>query len=692
VNSSLLQGAASLRNLVRQRAGILTTELVQKPARFGLGEVPERLTPDNTTDSVCGFCSTGCSLTVHLRENQAVNLTPATDYPVNLGMACPKGWEALSPLRAADRATTPLLRQSNGSLVPVDWDHAMQVFSLRFKAIQDKHGPASVAFISTGQIVTEEMAFLGALAKFGMGILHGDGNTRQCMATSVAAYKQSFGFDAPPFTYKDFEDSDVILLIGSNLCIAHPILWQRILRNPHNPEIIVIDPRRTETAIAATRNYPIEPKSDLTLLYAIARQLIKTGAVKGDFVRAHTNGFEDFAAFVETYTPEYASEITGLDAKDIVALAARIAAGKRVSFWWTMGVNQSHEGTRTAQAIINLALMTGNIGRPGSIPTANSWAYDQIIDGIRQDKIKGLWVIATNTLHSWIDQRDVQKLIQKLDFLVVQDMYATTETAQAAHLILPVAGWGEKDGTFINSERRIGLTKKVSKAPGHALSDFNIFKLVAHYWGCAQMFSRWSSPEAVFHILKEISRGQPCEITGIDDYRMLDRCGGIQWPLPKGETLETERRLFADGVFFHLDRRAKFIFDNSRPASELPDEQFPFMLLTGRGTSAQWHTQTRTAKSAVLRKLYPNDVYAELNPKDAEEKGFESGETIVVSSRRGMIQVKVLVTSTIQRGQIFIPMHYPTVNQLTFPSFDPHSRQPSYKMAAVRLEPLTTEE
>lgn len=723
-------------NLLRQRTGALTQELVQEPARFGLGKVPARLQPDATTDSVCGFCSTGCSLTVHLREGHAINLTPATDYPVNLGMACPKGWEALSPLQAKDRATTPLLRQTDGNFVPVDWDHAMQVFCLRIQAIQDQHGPASAAFISTGQMVTEEMAFLGALAKFGMGMIHGDGNTRQCMATAATAYKQSFGFDAPPFTYKDFEESDVIVLVGSNLCIAHPILWQRILRNPHSPEIIVIDPRRTETATVATQHYAIAPKSDLTLLYGLARLMIKLGAVKKEFIEAHTNGFEEFAAFVEIYTPEYTSQITGLDLSKVLHLAKTIAAGQRVSFWWTMGVNQSHEGTRTAQAIINLALMTGNIGRPGTgansitgqcnamgsrlysnttnlfggrdftnpthreeiarilhipatrIPTENSLAYDQIIEGIRDGKIKALWVIATNTLHSWINQSDVRELLAKLDFLVVQDMYATTETAQAAHLILPAAGWGEKDGTFINSERRFGLTKKVSKAPGEALSDFSIFRLISHYWGCSEMFSRWSSPEAVFRILKEFSRNRPCDITGIEDYRMLDRAGGIQWPFRHGETLEQERRLFEDGQFFHPDHRARFLFEPSRPPREEPDDQFPFTLLTGRGTSAQWHTQTRTAKSAVLRKLYPKEVYVEVNPADAADLDLSSGETIRISSRRGSITAKVLVTSTVRAGQVFIPMHYPTVNQLTYPSFDPYSRQPSYKHAAVRLAPL----
>src|SRR5918993_187328 len=221
---------------------------------------------------VCGFCSVGCSLDVNVADGVAVSLTPTKDYPVNLGMACPKGWEALTPLRAPDRATTPLLRATRDQpLKPVDWPTALGAMVSRFKAVQAEHGPEAVAFISTGQIASEEMALLGAVAKFGMGMVHGDGNTRQCMATAVVAYKESFGFDAPPYTYADFESSDVIVLFGSNLCIAHPILWQRVMRNPHRPQIIVIDPRATETSQTATQHLAISPKSDLTLLYGIAR-------------------------------------------------------------------------------------------------------------------------------------------------------------------------------------------------------------------------------------------------------------------------------------------------------------------------------------------------------------------------------------------------------------------------------------
>ena len=215
--------------ILHQRDGRLTRELVLEPATHGLGLTPARLKPDATTSMICGYCSTGCSLNVHLKDGQAVNLSPTTNYPVNLGMACPKGWEALTVLDAPDRATTPMLRNASGKLVPVDWPTALKEFVHRFKAIQAEHGPHSVAFLSTGQMPTEEMAFLGALAKFGMGMLHGDGNTRQCMASAVVAYKQSFGFDAPPYTYADFEESDVLVFVGANPCLAHPIMWERVM-------------------------------------------------------------------------------------------------------------------------------------------------------------------------------------------------------------------------------------------------------------------------------------------------------------------------------------------------------------------------------------------------------------------------------------------------------------------------------
>jgi assimilatory nitrate reductase catalytic subunit len=729
--------AARLAALLYQRRGRHSNALRLRPAGFGLGLLPAERVPEALTTVVCGFCSTGCGLHVHLRDGQAVNVSPAPGYPVNLGMACPKGWEALSVLRAADRATQPLLRTARGKWRGVDWDTALRTLCTQFQAIGRRHGPEAVAFLSTGQIATEEMALLGSLAKFGMGMLHGDGNTRQCMATSVVAYKQSLGFDAPPYSYQDLEESDVIVLIGSNLCIAHPILWQRLLRNPHQPQVIVVDPRKTETAMAATLHLALRPKSDLTLLYGLAHVLLKNNWIDHRFIAAHTTGFNEFAAHVGRFAPQRVAAETGIDTATLHRVARIIHQGKRVSFWWTMGVNQSYDGVRTAQALINLALMTGNIGRPGTgpnsitgqcnamgsrlfsnttnllgghafenpahrrkvagilgidparIPTEPGWAYDQILEGILAGKIRGLWIVATNTAHSWINQHMARDILSRLDFLVVQDMYHTTQTAALAHLLLPAAGWGEKEGTFINSERRIGVIRKVARAPGLALADLSIFRLVAQYWGCGELFARWTDAETVFQILKQLSRGQPCDITGIKDYAMLDRAGGIQWPYPEGSAdTAPQRRLLADGRFYHPDGRARFVFGEPSPMPERPNDKYPLLLLTGRGTAAQWHTQTRTAKSPVLRKLAPREVYVEIHPDDARQYGVRPHQRVVVESQRGKLVAWAFVTPTVQAGQVFVPMHYPQVNRLTLAHFDPYSRQPSYKNCAVRVRPM----
>jgi assimilatory nitrate reductase catalytic subunit len=473
----------------------------------------------------------------------------------------------------------------------------------------------------------------------------------------------------------------------------------------------------------------------LTLLYGIANLLIKRRTLNRGFIDSHTAGFGRYASFVAAFTPERVAAQSGLSMRQLEKLAATIASGKRVSFWWTMGVNQGHESTRTAQAIINLALMTGNIGRPGTgansitgqcnamgsrvysnitnllgghdfrnpedrekvaallsipeerIPHEPGWAYDQIVDGISRGKIKALWIVGTNSSHSWIDQDVFNRVLSKLDFLVVQDMYPTTETARRAHLFFPAAGWGEKEGTLINSERRIGLIRKARPAPGTALADFHIFQLVAEYWGCGDMFRKWNSPEAVFQLLKSVSLGQPCDMTGIQDYRMIDEFCGIQWPFPKGQRDPApQRRLFENGRFYTRDGRARFIFDDPRPAAEPTDAQFPFILLTGRGTAAQWHTGTRTNKSDVLQTLAPSSCYVEINGLDAAALNITNGAPVRVRSRRGDVTATAFVTPTVQQGQVFMPMHYPEVNRLTHPSFDPHSRQPNYKCCAVSVQ------
>ncbi|MBI1979795.1 MAG: molybdopterin oxidoreductase family protein, partial [Elusimicrobia bacterium] len=471
-----------------------------------------------------------------------------------------------------------------------------------------------------------------------------------------------------------------------------------------------------------------------------ARILISKGWIAKDYIEKHTAHFEAFKNHVKDFNPARVSQTTGLLMEQLFEFAEIIHKGKRVSFWWTMGVNQGHEAVRTAQAIINLALMTGNMGRPGTgansitgqtnamgsrlfsnttnllgghdflneghrkkiagilgidenrVPNKNSWAYNEILDGIDRNEIKGLWVIATNPGHSWIHRSNLKNVLKKLDFLVVQDIYSSTETAQMADLLLPAAAWGEKEGTVINSERRIGLFKKVAKAPGQALADFHIFKLIADSWGCGEMFKKWDSPESVFQIMKRISHRTPCDISGIKDYRMIDQNEGIQWPCPEGldsngRIAENERRLFEDGQYYHADHKARFKFEDVQPLYEPVDSEYPFVLLTGRGTSAQWHTQTRTSKSAVLKKLYPQEIYVEIHPEDAKKIGVRPTQWVRIVSRRASIRARAWITPTVGIGQIFLPMHYAETNLLTCPKFDPYSKQPSYKYSAINLFP-----
>jgi len=733
-----VRATGRLGEVLRRRQGPRTAELARAAGGYGLGQVPAARAPERVTSMICGYCSTGCSLDVHLRDGRAVGLTPTVEHPVNLGMACPKGWEALAPMASPDRATTPMVRRRKGGpLEAVGWEEAVRTFVDRAKAVQAQHGADALAFLSTGQLPSEELALLGALGRFGMGIRHCDGNTRQCMATAVVAYKQAFGFDAPPYTYADFEESDVIVLVGSNLAITHPIMWERVARNPHDPRIVVLDPRRTETAMAATQHLALAPKSDLEVLYAVAHLLVRWEAVDRAFVDAHTSGFDDFATFLADFTPARAAAASGLAEADIERLARTIADGQRVSFWWTMGVNQSHQGVRTAQALIDLALLTGNIGRPGTgansitgqcnamgsrlfsnttsllgghdfadaehrrkvadalgidvarIPDEGGWAYDQIVDGIATGRIRALWVIATNTAHSWISSSDARELLDRLDLLVVQDLYADTETAAHADIVLPAAGWGEKEGTFVNSERRLGVIKQVRAAPGQALADFWIFKLVAEAWGCGELFRRWESPEAAFRLLAALTEGRPCDISGVEGYQHIDAARGIQWPHPRGAPPPApERRLFEDGRFFTDDGRARFLFEAPRPVPEPTDARYPLALLTGRGSSHQWHTQTRTSRSATLRSLGGDTLLIELAPADAQAAGVRAGEVVVVESRRGSIRAVAQPTPTVQPGQAFLPMHDEATNTLTFPRVDPLSRQPAYKHAAVRVRPL----
>ena len=686
-----------------------------------------------TIRTTCSYCSVGCNFDVTLDPEKGPILKPNKEYPVNQGLCCPKGLQLLVPFQSPERGTTPLLRTGAGDQ-PIEWSEAFEIFARRFKKIVAEHGPESVAFLSTGQIPFEEMALLGCVAKFGMGWIHGDGNTRQCMATAAVAYKQSFGFDAPPYSYEDLEKSDLMFFVGANPVIAHPVLWNRVRKNKE-AKIVVVDPRSTETAKAAGEHLQIRPKSDLHFFYGLAKIIIDAGKADEAYIAANTSGFEEFRAHLDELDLDELSKACGISVEDMHRIAEEIVQAKAASFWWTMGVNQGHQAVRIAQSLINLSLITGHIGRPGTgpnsltgqanamgsrlfsnttnlcggyafteekdrnhvaqvlgidparIPSVNSLPYDKIVQRVKDGKIKGLWIIATNPAHSWIDKNSFLASMEGLDFLAVQDLYPNTETAALADLYLPSAGSGEKFGTQINSERRLGVVQKVLDAPGQARSDFEIVKGVAKAWGCDEMFAEWTDPEATFRILQRLTEGQPCDISGIRGYQQLIDDGGIQWPYPKGKDIAPgPRRLFEDGKFFTPDGKAKFLYDDFAELPEELDEEFDFVLISGRGSVVQFHTQTRTGKVPFLAQRAPLTVYAELNPADADRLGVADGQKIRVRSRRGTSLVDAKVCDAVAPGQVFMPMHYPETNLLTMPVFDPYSAEPGYKYAAVAVE------
>lgn len=687
--------------------------------------------------SVCNYCGVGCNVVYHQSDDGKTieKVTGAKEYPVNKGVLCPKGFKIHEPILSDERGKYPLIKK-DGALQRASWDEAIGLFTDKVKKIQEEHGKGSVAFISTGQMYTESMALLGQVGRTGMG-MHGDGNTRQCMASAVVGYKKSFGFDSPPMTYKDIEESDCIVVIGSNMPIAHPIVWNRIKNNPHNPDIVVIDPRYTEAAKKSSLHIPIQPKKDLIFLYMVMNKLIANNWIDKEYIEAHTNGFDDIKKVMSEYDPNDVEKMTGITAVDFDAFVSLMRTKKRVTMWWTMGVNQSHMGTRTAQAIINLCLITGNVGKPGAgpcsltgqanamgsrmfsnttslfggrnyenpadrafvgkaldldpdrLPKTATMPYDKIISGIEEGSIKGLWIVYTNPMHSWINNTKLKRTLDNLELLVVQDIYPTTLTAQHASIYLPATGIGESNGFLINSERRLSIAQKVMDSPGEALSDFEIFQRIAKSYGCEDVIKGWDNPEAVFQLLKKTSEGMPCDITGIRDYQHIIEKGGIQWPYPKDNPDEaTERRLFEDGKFFTPDGKAKLEAEAFVDTTNVNiSDQYPLYLLTGRGSIVQYQTNTRTSKSPILHKQVSETVYVEINKEDADVLEVSNGDKVKVSSASHSIQAIAKVTDAVFPGYVFIPFHYPEANNVVeAENFDAYSRQPSFKTGAVRIE------
>jgi anaerobic selenocysteine-containing dehydrogenase len=700
------------------------------------GYISARRAADTWVATTCGYCSVGCGMLVGVRDGRAVSVRGNPDHPVNRGVLCPKGLSEHHTLDADNRALYPMLRRDKRAApARVSWDDALGEMATRFRSIQARHGRESIGVISTGQLVTEEFYTLGKLVQLGLGTRNYDGNTTLCMSTAVAGYKRSFGSDGPPGAYEDLETADVILLIGANIAENHPILCGRLQANP-GTTLIVVDPRVTKTAMMADLHLPLKPRSDLALLNALIHVVIEHDLVDHDYVGAYTTGFDALRESVRDYTPERAAAITGLAPEQIYRTAWVYANAKAAFIGWTMGVNHSSKGTETVNAINNLALITGNIGRSGAapfsitgqcnamgtresgftsslpgyrqfesevdrnelaalwgiaanrLPTARGLAYPDIIEAALDKRIRGLWIIATNPVVSFPNLGALQQALAGLEFLVVQDGYAPTPTSEYADLVLPAAIWGEKDGTYTNSERRVSRVRRAVAPPGEARADFDIFLALAEKLGVRdELYPNWRTPADAFGEWRRVSAGRLCDYSGIT-YDDVEKHGGVQWPFPAGATEpQATRRLYAFGGFKTDDGRARLIPTEWVPFPEQPSTDYPLVLNTGR-TVEHWHTRTKTGKVPILERLSPS-AWLEMNPRDARGLRLTPQDRVDVVSRRGRIRdVELRLTETVAPGQVFVPFHYAeaNANQVTQSEFDPHSREPNYKQSAVRVE------
>ncbi|XZK76006.1 nitrate reductase [Clostridium perfringens] len=683
--------------------------------------------------STCNYCALACNLDFYTEDGKIKRVVPTPHYPVNKGFSCIKGLNLDKQCTKFNGSKKPLLKMKDGERKAIEWKEAFEIFASKMTAIQEKYGKESVAYISTGQLPTEEMALLGHVGRSYMGI-NGDGNTRLCMASAVVAYKQSFGFDAPPYTLKDLELSDTIFFIGANPVIAHPIAWGRVRKNK-DAKIITIDPRKSETAMNSDMWIDIKTKGDLALFYTLANVLIEKGWIDQDYIDNYTEGFEDFKEHVKKYTLEDVEERTGISKMRVLELAKIIHEGKRVSFWWTMGVNQSYEAVRTAQAIINLALITGNMGREGTgansltgqcnamgsrmfsnttalygggeynnkerrkvvadilgmdenmLPTKPTLDYEQIIKGINKGEIKGLWVVCTNPRHSFSNNEEFKKAMKNLDFFVVQDIYEDTDSSKECDLYLPSVPAIKKEGFLINTERRLSALVPVLEKEEDELSDYEILLGIGEALGMGSLLDKWRTPEDAFKLLRECSKGMPCDITGVTYERLRDS-KGIQWPCREGEELESdERRLFEDGKYYTPSGKAKLIFEDVTENPNATNEEFPFNLNTGRGTVGQWHTHTRTREIQAVTNIVSQKAYVDINRKDAEKLDIKENDEVLIHSSNGHTSEFIArLTDNLKEKTLYAPIHYIETNLLTPSVFDPYSKEPSYKTVQVNIE------
>jgi ferredoxin-nitrate reductase len=691
--------------------------------------------------SYCPYCGVGCGLLAGMSNGAVTKIKGDPDHPSSLGDLCLKAVYLPEILRTDDRLTYPQVRQcQDGPFKRASWPQATTYLAKRFRTIIDEHGPDAVAFYGSGQLTTEEYYVANKLAKGFLGTNNFDTNSRLCMASAVAGYKTSLGSDGPPTSYADIDEANCLFLIGTNTADCHPVIFKRIKerkqRDPKRVMIIVVDPRRTETADFADLHLPIRPGTDIALLNSMLGVLIDANLIDGDFVTRHTNGFRELKEVAKKYPPKVAEEICGVPECLIVEAALIFGMARTALTLWSMGVNQSSVGVPKNNAIINLHLATGKIGKPGSGPFSLTgqpnamggrevgglshmlpgyrsvenpqdreeveryWgvplgsiaaepglaALEQF-EALAKGKVKAIWILCTNPAASAPDIDMIEKALRQAELVVVQDAYHPTATSRFAHVLLPAAQWSEKEGVMTNSERRITYMPQLVEPPGEALPDWRIISLFARALGFGDAFSYRSCAE-IFAEFVALTAGTNCDLSGASHER-LKTDGPLQWPCPKAHHAGTER-LYEDGHFPTVNGKANLIPVQHALPVENPDDDYPLILTTGR-VKHHWHTMTRTGKNQALRRSAPDPIL-ELNRSDARRFNIQDADFVEIISRRGKVMAQARVTEEITRGTCFLPFHwgrdegfFKAANNLTIGARDPVSRQPELKACAVRV-------
>jgi ferredoxin-nitrate reductase len=691
--------------------------------------------------SYCPYCGVGCGLLAGVKNGAVVKVKGDLDHPSNLGDLCAKAVFLPETLRTPDRLLHPQMRRcQDGPFTQVPWETALRAIAGRFHDIISEHGPEAIAFYGSGQLTTEEYYVANKLAKGFLGTNNFDTNSRLCMASAVVGYKTSLGSDGPPASYADIDLADCFLLIGTNTADCHPVTFKRIKRrkmqSPERVKIIAVDPRRTETADFADLHISIRPGTDIALLSGMLYVLVKEWLIDEDFVARHTKGFAEMMALVEKYPPKVAEKICGVPECLIVEAAMIFGKATTALTLWGMGINQSTVGVHKNNAIHNLHLATGKIGKPGCGPfsltgqpnamggrevggmahllpgyreVTNAYHREEVarfwripperilpnpglsaldlFEALAQGKVKAVWILCTNPAVSMPDTDFIEKALRQAELVVVQDAYHPTDTTQLAHVLLPAAQWSEKEGVMTNSERRITYMPGITQAPGEALPDWKIFTLFAREMGFPGDFP-YESSEEIFAELVQLTKRTPCDYSGIS-YERLKKEGPLQWPCSAPDHPGSER-LYANSRFPTPDGRANFIPVEHEEPFEAPDQEYPLVLTTGR-VKNHWHTMTRTAKVESFWKTNP-EPFLEMNPQDAKRFGIRDADFVEIISRRGKAMVQVRVTEEIVSGTCFMPFHwgrqygfYKAANNLTVTARDRISRQPELKACAVRV-------